>query len=168
MSAQARPRGHVGLHRRIGPVLWHALRRQAEVALGNVIGSNIFNILAIVGITTMFGNLPIAASFYNFDFWIMFGAGIVVLVLGIVLTNVSMAMKASAQFCMKTNLICALAMGAFHLCTVILSSYALKDESMAIHQNLTLNEEHLSDSTLTKVIRCAGKDRLGTRVAQRF
>ena len=99
---------------------------------------------------------------------LMFGAGIVVLVLGIVLTNVSMAMKASAQFRMKTNLICALAMGAFHLCTVILSSYALKDESMAIHQNLTLNEEHLSDSTLTKVIRCAGKDRLGTRVAQRF
>ncbi|MGB1600966.1 MAG: hypothetical protein ACPIOQ_49970, partial [Promethearchaeia archaeon] len=65
---------------------------------------------------------------------LMFGAGIVVLVLGIVLTNVSMAMKASAQFRMKTNLICALAMDAFHLCTVILSSYALKDESMAIHQ----------------------------------
>jgi len=61
----------------LATTLMAALRRQADVALGNVIGSNIFNILAIVGITTMFGNLPIAASFYNFDFWIMFGAGIV-------------------------------------------------------------------------------------------
>ena len=54
-----------------------ALRKQAEVALGNVIGSNIFNLFAIVGITTMFGDIPIAPSFFNFDFWIMFGAGIV-------------------------------------------------------------------------------------------
>ena len=61
----------------LATTLMAAVRRQAEVALGNVIGSNIFNILAIVGITTMFGNLPIAPSFYNFDFWIMFGAGIV-------------------------------------------------------------------------------------------
>ena len=60
----------------LATTLMAALRRQAEVALGNVIGSNIFNILAIIGITTMFGNLPIAVSFYNFDFWIMFGAGI--------------------------------------------------------------------------------------------
>ena len=61
----------------LATTLMAAVRRQAEVALGNVIGSNIFNILAIVGITTMFGNLPIAPSFYNFDFWIMFGAGVV-------------------------------------------------------------------------------------------
>lgn len=60
----------------LATTLMAALRRQAEVALGNVIGSNIFNILAIVGITTMFGNIPIAASFFKFDFWIMFGAGI--------------------------------------------------------------------------------------------
>ena len=61
----------------LATTLMAALRRQAEVALGNVIGSNIFNILAIVGITTMFGNIPIAASFFNFDFWVMFGAGII-------------------------------------------------------------------------------------------
>ena len=61
----------------LATTLMAALRRQAEVALGNVIGSNIFNILAIVGITTMFGTIPVAASFFNFDFWVMFGAGIV-------------------------------------------------------------------------------------------
>ena len=30
------------------------LRNQAEVALGNVIGSNIFNLLGIIGVTTLF------------------------------------------------------------------------------------------------------------------
>ena len=61
----------------LATTLMAALRRQADVALGNVIGSNIFNLFAIVGITTMFGDIPIASSFLNFDFWIMFGAGIV-------------------------------------------------------------------------------------------
>lgn len=61
----------------LATTLMAALRKQADVALGNVIGSNIFNLFAIVGITTMFGDIPIAPSFFNFDFWIMFGAGIV-------------------------------------------------------------------------------------------
>ena len=61
----------------LATTLMAALRKQAEVALGNVIGSNIYNLFAIVGITTMFGDIPIAPSFFNFDFWIMFGAGIV-------------------------------------------------------------------------------------------
>ena len=61
----------------LATTLMAALRKQAEVALGNVIGSNIFNLFAIVGITTMFGDIPIAPSFFNFDFWIMLGAGIV-------------------------------------------------------------------------------------------
>lgn len=61
----------------LATTLMAALRKQADVALGNVIGSNIFNLFAIVGITTMFGDIPIAPSFFNFDFWIMFGAGVV-------------------------------------------------------------------------------------------
>ena len=61
----------------LATTLMAAVRRQADVALGNVIGSNIFNILAIVGITTMFGDITISSSFYEFDFWIMLGAGIV-------------------------------------------------------------------------------------------
>ena len=61
----------------LATTLMAALRKQADVALGNVIGSNIFNLFAIVGITTMFGDIPIATSFFNFDFWILFGAGIV-------------------------------------------------------------------------------------------
>jgi len=48
-----------------------ALRRQADVALGNVIGSNMFNLLAIIGIATMFGPIPVDRSFLTFDLWVM-------------------------------------------------------------------------------------------------
>lgn len=53
-----------------------ALRREADVALGNVIGSNMFNLLAIMGVTSFFGPLPIALEFLNLDFWIMLGASV--------------------------------------------------------------------------------------------
>ena len=51
-----------------------ALRREADVALGNVIGSNMFNILAIMGVTSFFGPLPVADEFLLLDFWFMLGA----------------------------------------------------------------------------------------------
>lgn len=53
-----------------------ALRRQADVALGNVIGSNMFNLLAIIGITSLVGPIPVDPEFLKFDFWVMLGASI--------------------------------------------------------------------------------------------
>ncbi len=53
-----------------------AIRRQADVALGNVIGSNLFNLLAIVGIASLFGEIPVAPQFLQFDLWVMFGASL--------------------------------------------------------------------------------------------
>ncbi len=53
-----------------------ALRRQADVALGNVIGSNMFNLLAIVGIATFFGDIRVDPEFLNFDLWVMLGASL--------------------------------------------------------------------------------------------
>lgn len=53
-----------------------ALRRQADVALGNVIGSNLFNLLAIIGITTMIGEIPVDPEFLQFDLWVMLGASL--------------------------------------------------------------------------------------------
>ncbi len=51
-----------------------ALRRQSDVALGNVIGSNMFNLLAIIGISSFVGEIPVAPNFFAFDFWVMLGA----------------------------------------------------------------------------------------------
>ncbi|MBF9032787.1 calcium/sodium antiporter [Rhodobacterales bacterium HKCCE2091] len=50
------------------------IRRHAEVAIGNVIGSNIFNLLAIIGLTAVIGPVPVGASFFRLDFWIMLAA----------------------------------------------------------------------------------------------
>jgi len=56
-----------------------ALRRQADVALGNVIGSNMFNLLAIVGIATLFGRIPVDPEFLQFDLWVMLGASLLLI-----------------------------------------------------------------------------------------
>ena len=54
-----------------------ALRRHAEVALGNVIGSNLFNLLGIIGVASFFGHIPVAESFVRFDLWVMLAASTV-------------------------------------------------------------------------------------------
>lgn len=48
-----------------------ALRKEADVALGNVIGSNMFNLLAIMGIASLVGPIPIPFEFLAFDLWVM-------------------------------------------------------------------------------------------------
>ena len=56
-----------------------ALRKQADVALGNVIGSNMFNLLAIIGVATLFGPIPVDPEFLQFDLWVMLGASLLLL-----------------------------------------------------------------------------------------
>ena len=56
-----------------------ALRRQADVALGNVIGSNMFNLLAIIGIASLVGPIPVDQSFLTMDLWVMLGASLILI-----------------------------------------------------------------------------------------
>ena len=64
-----------------------ALRRQADMAIGNVIGSNIFNICAVGGITGITATLatgqaaPVDPEFIRFDFWVMGAAMLLAAVL---------------------------------------------------------------------------------------
>ncbi len=51
-----------------------AMRRQTDVAIGNVIGSNIFNITAIIGVAAMVAPLPVPGEILARDLWIMVGA----------------------------------------------------------------------------------------------
>jgi len=53
-----------------------ALRRQADVALGNVIGSNIFNLLGIIGVASLVAPIPVAPEFLSYDLWVMLGASL--------------------------------------------------------------------------------------------
>ena len=53
-----------------------ALRRQSDIAIGNVVGSNIFNILGILGVTAIITPIPVAARFLAFDLPVMLGASL--------------------------------------------------------------------------------------------
>lgn len=53
-----------------------ALRKQADVAFGNVIGSNMFNLLGIIGVSSLVGTLPVDPELLRFDIWVMFGASV--------------------------------------------------------------------------------------------
>lgn len=55
-----------------------AIRRHGDVAIGNVIGSNLFNILGIMGITAMVRTVPIPEQIIHYDLWIMLSAAILV------------------------------------------------------------------------------------------
>lgn len=56
-----------------------ALRRQADVALGNVIGSNMFNLLGIMGVASLVGAVPVDPAFLRFDLWVMLGASLLLI-----------------------------------------------------------------------------------------
>lgn len=53
-----------------------AFRRQSEIAIGNIIGSNIFNVLGILGATALITPVPVADRFLTFDLPIMIAASL--------------------------------------------------------------------------------------------
>ncbi|WP_417490773.1 calcium/sodium antiporter [Maricaulis sp.] len=67
----------------LATVVMASVRRQADLAIGNVLGSNIFNVFAVGGATGLAagltGNtLPIDENFFALDFWVMLGASLVI------------------------------------------------------------------------------------------
>lgn len=56
-----------------------AFRRHADVAIGNILGSNIFNLLGILGISALLQPLPVHERILQFDQWVMLGASLVLL-----------------------------------------------------------------------------------------
>lgn len=53
-----------------------ALRKNADVAMGNVIGSNIFNLLGIIGVTSLIGPITVDPEFLRLDLWVMLGSAV--------------------------------------------------------------------------------------------
>ena len=56
-----------------------AFRRQADVALGNVLGSNIYNILGIGGVTALIAPTEMPAQIVSFDNLVMIGLSVALL-----------------------------------------------------------------------------------------
>ena len=59
--------------------LMAALRRRTDVAIANMIGSNIFNILGILGVTALVGPVPVAPAVVRVDLWWMLGTTVLLL-----------------------------------------------------------------------------------------
>jgi len=56
-----------------------ALRGHSDVALGNVLGSNVYNILAILGVASLVTPVSIPAEIAQTDMWVMLAAAVAVL-----------------------------------------------------------------------------------------
>ncbi len=56
-----------------------AARGHSDVAVGNVVGSNIFNLLGILGVTAMVKRIPIDPQIVQLDMWVMLAATLLVL-----------------------------------------------------------------------------------------
>lgn len=57
-----------------------ALRRQADMALGNILGSNIYNVLGILGTTAVVEPVHMPADIASMDIWVMVAATTLLLV----------------------------------------------------------------------------------------
>ena len=59
-----------------------AARKQNEISIGNIIGSNIFNILAILGITASISPIRVESrEVLSFDLWYMLGISFLLMIL---------------------------------------------------------------------------------------
>lgn len=55
------------------------IRRQVDVAVGNILGSNLFNLLGILGVSSLLQTLPFPHRMVVFDQWVLLGVSVAVL-----------------------------------------------------------------------------------------
>ncbi|WP_226575113.1 sodium:calcium antiporter [Acuticoccus sediminis] len=60
-----------------------AVRRQSDIAFGNVIGSNIYNVLGILGATALVRPTPVPDVIANFDIWVMAATSVTLVVVAV-------------------------------------------------------------------------------------
>lgn len=60
-----------------------SFRGRGDLALGNVLGSNIYNVLGILGVTALAKPLEVPAQIAGFDIWIMVAAASVLIAMAV-------------------------------------------------------------------------------------
>lgn len=58
----------------LATTLMAAVRGRADVAIGNIIGSNVFNLLCILGVAASMGDIVIPQAFLDMNLWVMLAA----------------------------------------------------------------------------------------------
>ena len=56
-----------------------AFKKESDISIGNLIGSNIFNILGIIGVTALVTDIPVLEATLDFDVYWMLGISVLVL-----------------------------------------------------------------------------------------
>ena len=56
--------------------LMAAIKKETDISIGNIIGSNIFNIWAILGITASMKSINVNEAILNWDYWWMIGLAV--------------------------------------------------------------------------------------------
>lgn len=80
----------------VATVIIAAYRGQTEVAIGNVLGSNVFNLFAVAGAAALTGPVVIEKQLLIFDIWVMLAAMIALFV--IILTRMPIGKKTGIMF----------------------------------------------------------------------
>jgi cation:H+ antiporter len=62
----------------LGAGIAAAYRKESDVALGNILGSNIFNILGVGGAVALLGPEQLSPQFASYSHWVMGGAAVLV------------------------------------------------------------------------------------------
>lgn len=60
-----------------------AVQRKPDIAIGNIIGSNIFNVLGILGVTALVRPIAMDAAIAQLDIWVMLAAAVLLLAAGL-------------------------------------------------------------------------------------
>ncbi len=55
----------------LATIIAAAKKQETDLIIGNVVGSNIFNILGVIGVTSIITNIPVSHNIIKFDLWIM-------------------------------------------------------------------------------------------------
>ncbi|KCZ45872.1 MULTISPECIES: calcium/sodium antiporter [unclassified Hyphomonas] len=66
-----------------------ARRGQSDIAFGNIVGSNIFNVLFILGTTALIHPIAVPASIATFDIWVMTGVTALLLLVAVTRWRIS-------------------------------------------------------------------------------
>lgn len=74
-----------------------AFKKQADVAMGNVIGSNVFNLLGIIGVAGFVGPIPVPDSMLHSDLWVMAAASL--LLIPFILMRFNITRTVGVVFC---------------------------------------------------------------------
>ncbi len=80
----------------VATVLVAAYRGHSEVAIGNVLGSNVFNLFAVMGAAALAGPVTIERQLFFFDIWVMLAASVALFIY--IMTRQPIGKKTGAVF----------------------------------------------------------------------